>query len=114
MSSKTINFPVYTIKQFKEIAYQTSYVLMKGWKRISHLTYDDLCNERPDIYKNSNSINWNSNIINWDELDHNLWIKETYKVEFHLPEDRWNMLPPKNSIYHTLEEAYEACIKEEQ
>jgi len=107
MINKTIDIPVYSISDFKEIAYQTAYILIKGWKRVS-LSYNDFSTERPDIVKNSNL-----NVDSIFEESSNLWIKDNYKFEFHLSEDRWNNRPPKISIYHTLEEAYDACLESE-
>lgn len=92
-----INVKVLTEFEIKEIAYQTCYLMINGWKRYN-ITYELLEKERPDLQ--------------YEDKDH-IWMKEITEwigagFECHLI---WHNGDEKVSSYFTLNEAYHHQIK---
>ena len=91
------NIKVLNEYEIKEIAYQTSYLMMNGWKRYN-VTYDLLEKERPDL--------------NYEDKDH-IWMKEIHEfvgagLERH---EISHYNGAKISSYFTLNEAYHHQLK---
>jgi hypothetical protein len=100
-----INFTGLTEFEAKEIAYQTCFLMMNGWKKM-HLTYDLFEKERPDLY-----FNKRKDVDSRFEERNHLWTKGDYVAEVSYQPNGWGY-ETKTSKYFTLEEAYNHQIKQ--